>query len=449
MKNKQTPAFIISGTSSGAGKTTVSLGLMAAFSAKGYKVQPFKCGPDFIDPGLHKLVTGNISRNIDVWMTGEDFSKQTLNQNSSHADLAIIEGVMGMLDGGVSSSASLSALTGVPNILVIDVRSMAESAAAIVRGFETFSPEGKLAGVLLNRVASTRHLQLVSDAITEHCSAKILGHLPRDITFEIPGRHLGLLTADESPISQEAIEQLSQTITRYIDLDALVERAAPPPETQSGSPPLPPPWCRIGVARDRAFCFYYEDNLDILRAKGAELVFFSPMEDRQLPEGIDGLYLGGGYPELYAQELSENTLMLDSVRSWIENNGTVYAECGGFMYLTRGITDYNNTYYPMVGVFPVIATINKKRTSLGYRELTTREESCWGPAGTILRGHEFHYSTIGEMPKKYSRIYKVTANNGQTSLEGYSYKKTLGGYMHLHLGYNPDAAAHFLNFCRE
>ena len=446
MNTSTVPACIISGTSSGSGKTTIALGLMAAFRARGLRVQPFKCGPDFIDPGLHQLVTGTVSRNLDLWMCGEEFTRATFEANSQGADIAIIEGVMGMFDGGLSSSGSLAQTLGLPGILVLDVRSMAESAAAIVKGFETYMPEAAPKGVILNRIASDRHLQLVSDAIHGHCDVEILGYLPRTLEFSIPSRHLGLLTGDEAPLSPAALQLLADTVAHHIDLDKILSLCASMPETARKTTPSPQNrQCRIGIARDKAFCFYYEDNFDLLRKAGAELVFFSPISDTGLPEGLDALYLGGGYPELYAKQLSENTAMRTAIRELIESDGPVYAECGGFMYLTEGIVDQEGSFHPMVGAFPVRARMQEKRASLGYREVRTTRGSCFGPVGTVLRGHEFHYSHIDAMPADIARIYEV--NNGTS--EGYAYRKVLGGYMHLHFGFSPQVVEEFIKFCRE
>ncbi len=449
MMNRTTPTCIVSGTSSGSGKTTVALGLMAAFKEKGYSVQPFKCGPDFIDPGLHRLITGKVSRNLDLWMSGEEFSRRTLARHSRGADIAIIEGVMGMFDGGISSSGALSEALNIPTILVLDVRSMAESAAAMVKGFESLRPEAAPKGIILNRVASTRHLQLVSDAIREHCQTEILGYLPRTLEFSIPSRHLGLLTGDESPLGPEAIQLLAKTMTEHVDLDRIIQLCGSGPEAPAFAPSEPKKrQCRIGVARDKAFCFYYEDNFDILRDAGCDLTFFSPLSDTALPDNVDALYLGGGYPELYAKELSNNDKMLRAIRQWIENDRPVYAECGGFMYLTEGIVDQAEVLHTMVGAFPVQARMEKTRASLGYREVQTQAPCCFGPTGTILRGHEFHYSRIDTMPARIARVYAL--NNG--THEGYTYKNTLGGYLHLHFGFAPQVAGefiNFINFCRE
>lgn len=443
----QVPTCIISGTSSGSGKTTVTLGLMAAFKKRGLRVQPYKCGPDFIDPGLHQLVTGVHSRNLDLWMCGKEHTEKSFLTNLHNSDIAIIEGVMGMFDGGESSSGALSKALGIANILVLDVRSMADSAAAIVKGFETFSHGAKVTGVILNNIASERHLQLVTDAITTNCEAEILGHLPRNLNFSIPSRHLGLLTGEEAPISEKHIALLAKTIEQHIDLDRLIQLCtsftpAKSAATAAAKKSLP---CRIAVARDKAFCFYYEDNFDLLRDSGAELVFFSPLTDTTLPEKINGIYLGGGYPELYAKDLSANSSMLSELRQWIDSDGAVYAECGGFMYLTKGIVDHDGRRHSLVGAFPVFSAMQTKRASLGYREVETLHRSCFGPGGTILRGHEFHYSNIEEMDSSIPRIYQV--NNG--TREGYNQRRVLGGYMHLHFGYSPEVAAAFINFCLE
>lgn len=435
--------LIIAGTHSGSGKTTVTLGIMAALSALGHTVQPFKCGPDFIDPTLHKLITGRNSRNLDLWMTGEPFCHQSFWQQQEQADVSVIEGVMGMYDGGDSSSAALACKLKLPVILVLDVRSQAESAAAVVKGFETLAP-GAIKGVILNRIASLRHLELIAEAIQEHCQAELLGYLPRSLNFAIPERHLGLHMGDETPITQEAVAELAATVNEHVDLDRLLELATIDPvanRPQEASavlhqaiPPLSSA-TRIAVAKDKTFCFYYEDNLDLLRAAGAELIFFSPLTDTSLPENITAVYLGGGYPELHAKTLSENKEMLSSIKFWVEQNGITYAECGGFMYLTQGITDKNDRFHPMAGVYPVRAHMQQKRARLGYREIHLMHNCFLGPAGTILRGHEFHYSTTDAMPPEITRIYAV--NNGTE--EGYRYKNALGGYMHLHFGFSPQA----------
>lgn len=444
MTNRSVPSIIISGVSSGSGKTTVTLGLMAAFKARGLRVQPFKCGPDFIDPGLHRLATGRVSRNLDQWMTSPEFARNCFYRQLQSCDVCIIEGVMGMFDGGLSSSGALAEFLKIPTVLVLDVRSMAESAGAIVKGFESFQPGCEVRGVILNRIGSERHLQLVSASITSHCRAEILGHLPRKLDFTIPERHLGLFTGDEAPISEHGLNQLATSIEEHIDLDKLMSLCAIECEKQ---PPAvtKPLQCRIGVARDLAFCFYYEDNFDLLRQAGAELVYFSPVNNAHLPLNLDGLYLGGGYPELYAETLSKNQTMLSDIRNFAENGGAIFAECGGFMYLTEGIVDQDDRFHAMVGIFPVRASMQKSRASLGYREITTRQPTCFGPTGTVIRGHEFHYSRINHMPEDIPRAFSLNNNHR----EGYCCHRVLGGYMHLHFGSNPGIAEAFIKYCKE
>ncbi len=438
-------AIIIAGTQSGSGKTTVSLGVMAALAASGLKVQPFKCGPDFIDPSLHKLVTGTISRNLDIWMCGASFTCQSFANHSTDADISVIEGVMGMYDGGESSSASLAAQLGVPVVLVLDVRSAAESAAAVLKGFEALNPQVAPKGVILNQIASPRHLELVSNAIKQHCQAEILGYLPRTLQFHIPERHLGLKMGEENPLDEKAIVELATTITKHVDLDRLLAIAG----STAGYKPIEPPATttklRIGIARDKAFCFYYQDNLDLFQKAGAELVSFSPLTDTSLPPDIQAIYLGGGYPELYAKTLAANTTMLAAIKQWAEADLPIYAECGGFMYLTEGIVDHEKQFHSMAGIFPVQARMQGKRASLGYREIKLQDKSFFGPKETVLRGHEFHYSTIAEMPANIERLYAV--NNG--SNEGYRYKNVLGGYMHIHFGFTPQAVSSFIKGCSD
>jgi cobyrinic acid a,c-diamide synthase len=444
---QQTPSFLVAGTQSGCGKTTVTLGLLAAFQKKGLTVQPFKCGPDFIDPSLHQLVTGQVSRNLDIWMCGDEFVRQCFAAPHLSADLRLIEGVMGMFDGGDSSSASLAKLLGVPLILVLDVRSAAESASAVLKGFELFDSDICPAGVILNRVGSLRHLELLEKAIHTYCQTPVLGYLPGNKQFNLPGRHLGLHMGGEEPIDREMLASLADTVLEHIDTDRLLEIGR---ETaaQAGYSKRRLPCSdtvRLGIARDKAFCFYYEDNFDLLLDAGAELFFFSPLEDTFLPEGLDGLYLGGGYPELYADQLSANQQMRRSVRDWAMAGKVLYAECGGFMYLSQSLKDLEGKAHPMAGVFPVQSTMQERRAALGYREVFLKKDCLLGPAGACLRGHEFHYSTISAMDSAVEQIYDY----GEREVAGYLYKNVLAGYLHVHFGFSPQAAEAFINACRR
>lgn len=436
-------SFLIAGTHSGCGKTTISLGLMAALRHMGYGVQPFKCGPDFIDPTLHTVVCGEMSRNLDLRMCGPDFVHQVFVGHQG--EVRVIEGVMGLFDGGEASSASLAKELDIPVVLVVDVRSAAESVAAVVKGFSELDPEVRLAGVIFNRIGSPRHLELVQGAVAKYCSVPIFGYLPRDVQFAIPERHLGLHMGEDA-LSSETINHLAETILHYVDVGGVLALSTDGPEVativdqplqQCSSPGVPK---RLAVARDKAFCFYYQDNLDLLEKAGLELVFFSPLHDQVLPADISGIYLGGGYPELFGADLAANSKMRTALKNWSEQGGILYGECGGFMYLTEGIVDHDGDYHQMVGAFPVQARMAKRLRSLGYREATLMGDSLWGGRGDVLRGHEFHYSEIDEMPAEINRVYEL--QDGRA--EGFQLRNTLGGYLHLHFGGTPGAVKWFV-----
>jgi len=442
------PGLLIAAPQSGAGKTTVTLGLMAALARRGLTVHPFKAGPDFIDPGLHRLVTGRESHNLDCRMCGESFVKACYARHAAGADIAVVEGVMGLFDGGEGSSAHLAKALGLPVILVVDARSMAESAAALVKGFESLDPELRLLGVILNRVGSARHLQMLREAIAGHCRAEVLGSLKRETAFAIPERHLGLHQGGEHPLADAALAGLAEAVAEGVDLDRLLALAAGvgPLAVEEvdlvdrGEP------VRIGVAGDAAFSFYYAENLRLLVASGAELVWFSPLADSCLPPGIAGLYLGGGYPELYAEGLAANRPMREAIRAWSRAGRPLYAECGGFMYLAEEIVDFSGRAWPMAGVFPVAARMRHGRAALGYCRAIQTAATLLGPKGAELSGHEFHYSEVDPMPGEIRRCYSL-AEGGE---EGYMINgRTLGGYLHLHFGASPEAAAHFVRTCRE
>ena len=437
------PAVLIAGTHSGCGKTTMALGIMAALSKQGINVQPFKCGPDFIDPTLHRLVTGKVSRNLDVRMCGADYVQQLFGSHGPAKGISIIEGVMGLFDGGNGSAARLATLLGIPVILVVDVRSAAESVAAVIKGFETLDPAVQVAGVILNRVGSTRHRQMIVDAVQQYCKAEILGAIPRDAAITLPSRHLGLYMGAEVQLNQR---HLLEIMEQNINLDRLQQLARSAVSSENKTPDPEPlnseaeNAVRLGVARDEAFCFYYQDNLDMLQEAGAEIVTFSPLHDAKLPEKLDGLYLGGGYPELHAAALSRNTTMREAVKNFSESGRPVYAECGGFMYLTSSIADTKGKKYPMAGVYPVASTMQKRLRRLGYRQVEMLSDTLLGSTGACCYGHEFHYPEIDAMDEDIQRGYIL--DDGRS--EGYLIHNTLAGYVHLHWGRTPKAARHFV-----
>ena len=440
------PAILIAGTHSGCGKTTVTLGVMAAFVRRKIEVQPFKCGPDFIDPTLHRLVTGRVSRNLDIRMCGADYVRKLFTSHAPKDGISIIEGVMGLFDGGNGSAARLATLLGIPVVLVVDVRSAAESVAAVIKGFETLDQEVRVAGVILNRVGSERHQQLITRAVKKHCQAEIIGALPRDTTITLPSRHLGLHMGAEVHLNRQRLIELME---KNLDLDRLQELAGQTkvPESLNQKSvtlkPEPADKARIGLAWDEAFCFYYQDNLDMLKDAGAEIVIFSPLHDKTLPDNLDGMYLGGGYPELYAAALSSNASMRDSIKLFSESGRPVYGECGGFMYLTASITDTEGREYPMVGVYPVASRMQKQLRRLGYRQVEMQTDTVLGPVGFHCYGHEFHYSKIDEMPADVQRGYIL--DDGR--VEGYLVNNTLAGYVHQHWGRTPEVARNFVQAC--
>lgn len=452
---KTTKALLVAGTMSNAGKTLASLGLMAALTRRGYRTAPFKVGPDFIDPGLHHLATGRVSHNLDGWMLGEARVREIFGRYAAGADVAVVEGVMGLFDGASGrsedgSSAQVAKWLGAPVVLVVDAKSMARSAAAVVQGYTRFDPALDFAGVLFNRVGSANHRELLREAMGACPETSVLGFLPRDERLELPSRHLGLVTAGDAPLSRERLDRLADWMEGAVDLEALHE-ALPevefsPCEGAEGAAPA----ARIAVARDRAFCFYYEENLRILRESGAELVFFSPLGESSLPENIQGLYLGGGYPELHAKTLSENAALRREIKAFSEAGGVVYAECGGFMYLMQGLAVDGETL-PMCGVFPLTCEMSARRSALGYRTARTLCETPFGDAGTILKGHEFHYSRISSaLQDGDSRVYALTdRKGGDAGTEGYVVRNTLGSYVHAHFGANEEAVRHFVKFCRN
>jgi len=435
--------IVLAAPSSDSGKTLVSLGLGAALVRDGVSVQYFKCGPDFIDPTLHRLVSGRVSRNLDLRMCGPSFVRQSFAQHCD-ADFVIVEGVMGLFDGGEASTASLARTLALPVVLVVDASSCAESIAALVHGFESFDPQITIAGVIFNRVGSESHYQMLAPAVQEHCRAEVLGGVPRHDDFLVSGRHLGLHMDHDEPLSSERIGRIAEVIARHVDLALLREKGAVLPEI-SGPAGVSKtvPCVRLGIARDAAFCFYYEDNLDLLRAAGAELIPFSPLTDSKLPDDLDGLYLGGGYPELHGETLAANRSLREEIGRRAKAGLPIYGECGGFMYLCEALVTAEDAEYPMAGVFPVKARMQKRLARLGYRTATVTKNTLW-PEGASLFGHEFHYSETDPMPDWIERVYRL--DDGR--LEGFCLNNTLAGYMHLHLGSTPEAASHLIEFCR-
>jgi len=459
-----TRVLVVAGTASGVGKTSVTLGLLSALRRRGLRVQAFKVGPDFIDPGLHEVASGRASYNLDGWMCGREVVLATVARRAADADVAIVEGVMGCFDGidGTSddgSTAQIASWLGAPVVLVVDAGAQSRSAAATVLGFERFDPALNVAAVIVNRVGSDTHARWVSEAIRAACRAVPVGAIPRDDAWwAMPERHLGLLTAADGVLAGERLVRMADTVERSVDLERLLSLASPlswgagPPTSQLRSTPGNPgrtsmPRATIGIARDHAFQFYYAENLDLLREAGADLVEWSPLADGEPPD-VDGLYFGGGYPELDAQHLADNARCRQSVRRFALDPGRpVYAECGGLMYLAESLEDADGRVHEMVGLLPARVTMRPPRMSLGYLGVTLTAPTPLGPAGTVARGQEFHFSTLSPVPASVPRAYGVTAPGGATRAEGYVVGRSLMSYVHLHFASNPALARGFVDAC--
>jgi len=440
--------IVIAAPMSGSGKTTVTLGLMEALGRRGLAVAPFKVGPDFIDPGWHRLVTGRPSVNLDGWMCPEGFVRETFALHAQGCDLAVVEGVMGLFDGisatsDAGSTAQVARILDASVVLVVDAKSQARSAAALVQGFAGFDSRVRVAGVIFNNVGSDNHARILREAVESAVpEVRVLGCIPRDERLGIPSRHLGLVTVEENPLPDDFRDRLAATIGEHVDLEGLLSLPQnnlrrPEGEDVGAGPRACPNKVQIGVARDQAFCFVYPDNLRLLREAGAEIVEFSPLHDSCLPPGIAGLYLPGGYPELFADALAANLGMTEAIRGAVEAGMPVYAECGGFIYLTENF----------VGVFPVTTRMLPRRKALGYREVELAADSPVGPKGTVARGHEFHYSEMDEMPGSVERLYRVRRNGTELGMEGYRHRNCLASYVHLHFGSCPQMAEAFVNNC--
>ncbi len=426
---------VISAPMTGSGKTTVTLGLLAALRTRGISVQPFKVGPDFIDPGLHEIAAGVGSHNLDGWMLSREANEQLFVSAMSEKDVAIVEGVMGLYDGfdGKSekgSTAEMAKWLDLPLILVLDTHAVARSAAAIVHGLRSFDSQVKIAGIILNRVAGEGHYRILSDAIID---TPILGSLPADPSIEIPERHLGLLTAKEER-TVARIQAIGEFFQKHIRIDGILN-AMP---SQNRAIPAPGPastrHTRVALAHDKAFSFYYHANRLELERAGAQITEFSLLADREVPE-TDVLYIGGGYPELYRNELEANASMRASVRRFVESGKKFYAECGGLMYLARSINGAQ-----MAGVLPVDVQMTDRLVDFGYCEVTTRQDSILGPAGTTARGHQFHYSRcVGASGSAYS-----VRQGAREYSEGFVFPNGIASYVHLHFLSNPALARNML-----
>ena len=450
-----TSAVVIAGVRSGVGKTTIASGVMGALARRGLRVQPFKAGPDYIDPTYHTIACGTPSRNLDTWMLPHPVVGELFHRAAGAADIAVVEGVMGVFDGHSSldeegSTAQLAKLLDAPVILIADAGKVARSVAAEVLGYQQFDPDLRVAGVILNGVGSERHLEFCQPQIEATTGLPVVGWLPRRDDLVQPERHLGLIPTVEGTVLTDWYDALNAQIEQTINLDAIIRIAntAGRP-SDSAAPVFPderqPPRAAIAVAQDRAFSFYYQDSLDLLSAWGAEAIPFSPVDDSALPDGVGGIYLGGGFPELFAEDLSRNDGMLASIRSAIDSGVPVYGECGGLMYLGESLSDLDGRQFPMVGAIPVVSSMEGRRLHLGYREVEACADGPILMAGEQVRGHEFHWSVLQSPPGEESAAYRVVNQDGRP--EGFRKGSVWASYIHVHLGSRPGLAKRFLDTC--
>lgn len=448
-------ALVIAGERSGVGKTTVTLALLAALRRRSSWVQSFKVGPDYIDPMFHHAVTQRPCRNLDPVLTSEAYVQQCFAQHCMTAEYALVEGVMGLFDGasGVedwASTAHIARLLNLPILLVLDCSRLSRSVAAIVHGYRTFDPRLQLAGLVLNRVGSDRHLDLLKAAL-EPLQLPILGVLRRQDDITIPDRHLGLVpTAELTQLTTliDRLAHLAETCFDWTRLLPLLQAPADHVTTDALAADLPPASVKLALAHDRAFSFYYPDNLDLLQQLGAELMPWSPLSDPALPPDVQGLYFGGGFPEVFAAELAANQSARTAVQQAIQTGMPTYAECGGLMYLSEAIEDFAGNTWPMVGVLPTTAKMGD-RLKLGYRRATALRDSPLLPAGSIVCGHEFHRSHLSHLPSEPLFDLQQYDTTTPIGCEGWQVAQVHVSYLHLHFGATPEIPRRFLQQCQN
>jgi cobyrinic acid a,c-diamide synthase len=454
------PRIVIGGTESGVGKTSLTLALVAALRRRGTRVQTFKVGPDFLDPSYLAVASGRPCYNLDGWMMGRDYVEKLVARTTADADIAVIEGVMGLFDGAShdgleGSTAEIAAWLRAPVILVADVYGVARSLAPVVKGFAAFERNVNVAGVIANRCGSVRHGIMLAEALQASHLPPLVAAIPQGALPALPERHLGLVTADARNLPQQALEALADAFERYSTVGEIVNMARSAPFLYVEAPERRglTSRVRLGVAHDAAFHFYYRDVLDELEDGGCTLVRFSPVTDGALPEDLDALYLGGGYPEETAAELAANGPMLSSLRDFAASGRPVYAECGGLMYLCREMETVDGTRHAMAGILPATVKMQRGLQALAYVDVTLMEDALWGHAGESVRGHEFHHSTLTANPAGvdgWRSVYRMHKPRVEVPVEeGFQRGNILASYAHLHLASRPRALERFIASCER
>ncbi|WP_432665704.1 cobyrinate a,c-diamide synthase [Wukongibacter baidiensis] len=449
--------FVIAGTQSGVGKTTVTTGLMRALTLRGLNIQPFKVGPDYIDPAFHSFVTGNKSRNLDSWMLSEETIKELFTKNALGKGLSVIEGVMGLYDGfgiekDMGSTAHLAKILKAPVILVIDGRGMSSSAAAQVLGYKMYDTELELKGIIVNNVSGEKHYEIIRKVIERDTGIKCLGFLKKNANIKLESRHLGLVPSVEIDGLEKRLDELAQMVEETIDIEGILQLAdeAESLDGKYDSDINREKVVNIGVALDKAFNFYYQDNLDLLEELGANLIYFSPLKDKELPDNIHGLYLGGGFPEVFPKELEDNSEMRNDILNKSLKGMPIYAECGGLMYLTKSIENFEGDKFQMVGVFDRESRMTKRLQRFGYVNVNINKPCAISEGNDVVKAHEFHRSTLDEVEEENCvyKVDKIREKKLQKTWEcGLVKNNTLGAYAHIHFYANKALAKNFINNC--
>ncbi|PAB60768.1 cobyrinate a,c-diamide synthase [Anaeromicrobium sediminis] len=448
--------IVLGGSQSGVGKTTISLGIMAALKKRGLNVQSFKVGPDYIDPAFHTFVTGNKSRNLDSFMLEEHKILDIYCKNSHDKDINIIEGVMGLYDGfgtkkDCGSTAHISKITKSPVILIINGKGMSSSGAALVLGYKMYDEDVNIQGVIINNVSNEVHYNLLKESIERDTNIKCVGYLKPNDNISLESRHLGLVPSVEVQNLRNKIDEIGEMVSETIDLDEIINISKSAPKIDY----VPKKREKIGsvniaVAMDKAFNFYYKENLELLEELGANLIYFSPLKDKNLPDNIDGLYLGGGFPEVFSKELEENERMRISILNSIKNGLPTYAECGGFMYLCNEIENLAKEKYKMVGLYDTSAKMTKRLQRFGYVHVNMIEDCIIGRSGDRFKAHEFHRSTIDEKDE-FDYIYRVDKYRNEKKIKswkcGLKKYNAFAAYGHIHFYTNEEIPKNFIGNC--
>ncbi|NVM05009.1 MAG: Ni-sirohydrochlorin a,c-diamide synthase [Candidatus Helarchaeota archaeon] len=450
-----TPRILIAGTGSSVGKTTIATGIMKSLNYKGLKVQPFKVGPDFIDPSYHSIATNRPSRNLDSFLMSEAQIRWSFSHASKNSDIAIIEGVRGLYEGlnaisDIGSTAHIAKILKAPIILVIDIRGITKSAAAYILGFKQLDPDVNIAGIILNKFSTRKHAEKTVRAIEKYTKIPVIGTIPNEMEQVLQQRHLGLIPMAEFKGKQEIITNMGGLINENVDIEQILDIANKTEEIKEVKEPL---WnkneelskqrIRIGIAKDSAFNFYYQDNLDAFSENGAKLIEFSPVKGETLPEA-DCFLIGGGFPEIYSQEISQNTNFLKDLKNTVMENLPVYAECGGLMILSSKLVTTTGDKYQFANIIPSNIIMMTQRQGLSYVEGITTKNHPFLPPNSLIKGHEFHYSKLNEISNTIFG-YKIRRGKGiDGSNDGICINNTLASFLHIHIASNPNFAIDFL-----